>query len=142
MHALLRPALAATLALLLLAPVSTADPRATAVNANGQRCYVYVSESAPPELWAESNGVLVGGVPSGTPFDHTLGRHGASGTGLQRASVLLAGPDGVRGTADDHEPPAGAVVSPGPDGVLGTADDHVPADARLDELGWAERCVA
>lgn len=77
--------LALLAALLVAAPFAAAHPRATTVQAAGERCYIYTNDAQVPEYWVETNGVLDGGVPGGTPVDHVTGGNPA-GSGLQRSA--------------------------------------------------------
>lgn len=78
--------LALLAALVLLAPLASAHPRAL-VTEVGERCYLYTNDASEvPEFWIETNGITTGGTDSGTPADHYLGIKGG-GSGLQRAGT-------------------------------------------------------
>jgi hypothetical protein len=105
LHRLARFPILALAAIALLLPVVSAHPRAEPFQAatSTHRCYVYTNDEAVPELWIESNGVVTGGTPQGTPLDHFLEGtpadgtplngevYNGPGTGLQRASFTLNG---------------------------------------------------
>lgn len=96
MNRILTTAFTLVAALLLVAPVASAHARAITVEAVGERCYLYTNDTAAPEFWVETNGVLDGGVEGGTPADHVTGAS-SHGSGLQRA----AGPWGAADTKVD-----------------------------------------
>ena len=69
---------------------------------------VFAARNSGQTSWANIYGVSRGGIFTEGP-----------------QPMLIRGPDGILGTADDG-PTSDSLVYPGPDGVLGTADDiHV-----------------
>lgn len=133
--------LAALVATLLLAPLASAHPHGTIVDANGTRCYIVtdgfatLDGRAEPEFWIETNGELTGGDARGAVNEET----GFPVAGLpywDLAGEFVFGALNME-PGDLHES-----LEDGQTGLQRTAGSWGAADTRVDAAAWANQCLA